>query len=402
MNAVGRRAAVVGGGPAGLMAAEVLAEAGVDVTVFELHRSPGRKLLLAGRSGLNITHTEPFADLRDRYRPLAPALAAALDGFPPAALQQWVEDLGQPTFVGSSGRLFPEAQRAAPLLRAWLARLDGLGVEMRTGHEFTGWSDDGAVQFRTTDGDVEFPADAMVLALGGASWPRVGSPAGWVEPLEAQGVGIAPLRAANCGVHVDWSPVFRDRFEGSPIKNVVVSFDSRSVRGELMITGRGLEGTPVYSLASSIGADNRFPTTIELDLAPDLDGAGLAARLARRRPKESQSTWLRRVGLAPIAIGLLREATGNRLPDDPAEMASLIATAPVVVTALAPLDRAISTAGGVEFAGLDERLMIRSQPGVFLAGEMLDWDAPTGGYLLQACFSTGRFAGESAVGFLDR
>ncbi|MEZ5246178.1 MAG: TIGR03862 family flavoprotein [Acidimicrobiales bacterium] len=391
--------AVVGAGPAGLMAAEVLASAGAAVTVYEMHRSPGRKLLLAGRSGLNLTHREPLHGFLGRYEPATAALTAAIEAFPPEQVRAWAEGLGQPTFVGSSGRVFPEAHRAAPLLRAWLDRLAGLGVELATSHRWVGWEGD-RLRFSTPDGERVVDVDASVIALGGASWPRVGSDGGWVATFTADGTEVEPLRPSNCGVVVDWSDVFRERFEGHPIKNVVVRWGERSVRGELVVTRDGLEGGPVYALSGTLGRTNRFPTSLVLDLAPDLDAASLVDRCSRRRPKESQSTWLRGVGLEPVVAGLLREATGNRIPDDPAELATLVKAAPVEVRRLASIDRAISTAGGVAFAALDVDLMMRSRPGVFLAGEMLDWDAPTGGYLLQACFSTGHRAGRAAASFV--
>jgi uncharacterized flavoprotein (TIGR03862 family) len=381
------------------MAAEVLATAGASVTVHELHRSPGRKFLLAGRSGLNLTHSEPLGRFLERYDPRSPALAAAIDDFPPDRVRAWAAGLGQPTFVGSSGRVFPESHRAAPLLRAWLARLADLGVELRTSHRFLGWEGD-RLRFATADGEVLVDADAAVIALGGASWPRVGSDGGWVATLVSDGTDVAPLRPSNCGVVVEWSEVFRERFEGHPVKNVVVSWGERSVRGELVVTRAGLEGGPVYALSGPVGRENRFPTFLVLDLAPDLDTPALAERLSRRRAKESQSTWLRGAGLEPVVVGLLREATGNRIPDDPAELAVLVKAAPVEVRRLASIDRAISSAGGVVFDALDDDLMLRSRPGVFLAGEMLDWDAPTGGYLLQACFATGHRAGAAAAAFV--
>ena len=342
--------AVVGGGPAGLMAAEVMATAGVDVTVFELHRSPGRKLLLAGRSGLNLTHTEPFERFVGRYDPCPPALASALDECRPDDVRAWADGLGQRTFVGSSGRVFPEHYRAAPLLRAWLARLEALGVELRTRHRWVGWEGD-ALRFVTPVGDVTISAAATVLALGGASWPRVGSAGEWVEVLEPAGVRVASLRPANCGVTVDWSPVFVDRFEGEPVKNVVVSAAGRSTRGELVVTRAGLEGGPVYAAAGPLGQRGRFPADVRLDLAPDLPLTALERRLSSRRPKASQTTWLRGAGVEPVAVGLVREATGNRVPDDPTALAALLKALPLSVTGLSPLTRAISTAGGVASTG---------------------------------------------------
>jgi uncharacterized flavoprotein (TIGR03862 family) len=391
--------AIVGGGPAGLMAAEVLATAGAAVTVYEMHRSPGRKLLLAGRSGLNLTHSEPFDAFVARYDPCPPALTAALERWRPEQVREWADGLGQRTFVGSSGRVFPEAHRAAPLLRSWLARLADLGVELRTRHRFVGWEGEHP-RFLTPRGEITVRADATVLALGGASWPRVGSAGEWVEVLTDDGVEVAPLRAANCGVLLDWSPVFAQRFEGMPVKNVVVGWGGRSARGELVVTRTGLEGGPVYALSGPIGRGGRFPTELILDLAPDLEPAAVAARLSSRRPKASQTTWLRGAGVQPVAVGLLRESTGNRLPDEPNALAELLKAVPLPLAGLAPLDRAISSAGGVAFDGLDDRLMLEDRPGVFVAGEMLDWDAPTGGYLLQACFATGRAAAEGAADHL--
>jgi len=393
-------AAVVGGGPAGLMAAEVLARAGAAVTLYEMHRSPGRKLLLAGRSGLNLTHTEPFDDLVARYEPRPSALVAALNEFSPKELRAWVEALGQPTFVGSSGRLFPQAHRAAPLLRAWLGRLELLGVRLRTQCRWDGWDDTGRLRFATPSGDEVVEPGAAVIAVGGASWPRVGSDGGWTAALSEDGIEIEALRPSNCGLKVDWSQVFLDRFEGTPVKNVVVSNGNRSRRGELVITREGLEGGPVYALAGALGAGDSFPAAISMNLAPDLSAAALAERLASRRPKESQSTWLRGAGVASVAIGLLRETTGNQLSDDPATVAETLHDARFSIVGLSSLDRAISTAGGVRFEALDDWLMLGSRPGTFLAGEMLDWDAPTGGYLLQACFSTGVRAGRGAANYL--
>ena len=396
---MGPEVAVVGAGPAGLMAAEVLATAGASVTVHELHRSPGRKLLLAGRSGLNLTHAEPFDRFLGRYDPSAPALVAAVEAFPPDRLRAWAEGLGQATFVGSSGRVFPEALRAAPLLRAWLARLADLGVELRTGHRWLGWEGD-RLRFSTAGGEVLVDAEATVIAVGGASWPRVGSDGGWTATFAADDVEVAPLRPSNCGVLVPWSEEFRSRFEGQPVKNVEVAWDGRAIRGELVVTSTGFEGSPVYALSGRLGRDAAFPTPLVLDLAPDLSVDALTARLARRRPKASQSTWLRGAGLDPIVVALLRESTGNRIPDDPGSAAALVKATPIVLTGVASIERAISTAGGVSFDALDGGLMLHRRPGTFVAGEMLDWDAPTGGYLLQACFATGHRAGRRAAAFV--
>jgi uncharacterized flavoprotein (TIGR03862 family) len=391
--------AVIGGGPAGLMAAEVLARAGAEVTVHELHRSMGRKLLLAGRSGLNLTHDEPIDDLVGRYEPTAPALTRALREHDPAWLRSWAEGLGEATFVGSSHRVFPESMRAAPLLRAWLRRLDHLGVRFRPGHRWCGWTDDGALRFETgADDPVVVGADAAVLALGGASWPRVGADGSWTEILEGKGVSVEPLTPANCGVLVSWSDVFVERFEGEPVKNVTISVAGETHRGEIVITRQGLEGGPIYAASRAVRHElgRTGSCRLRLDLAPDLPLDRLGDRLESRRPKETETRHLRRAGLAPAAIGLVREATVNRLPGNSGEMAALVKSAPIEIAALAPIERAISTAGGISFAAIDDDFMLRDVPGVFVAGEMLDWDAPTGGYLLQACFATGAAAAAGA------
>jgi len=387
--------AVVGAGPAGLMAADALVAAGHRVTVYEAHRSVGRKFLLAGRSGLNLTHIEPIDRLLDRYTASSPLIADAVRAFPPAAVRAWADELGASTFVGSSGRVFPEVMRAAPLLRSWIQRLSARGVEWRPGHRFVGWEGD-TLRFDVSGAMFGAQHPATILSFGGASWPRVSSYGEWADTLAGDGQEVEPLRAANAGLLVDWSPVFRDRFEGVPLKNVVVHFDGEANRGELVITHNGLEGGPVYALASRI----REPLSITFDLLPELDADAVRQRLEKRRPKDSASTMLRRVGLAPAAIGLLREATGNDLPRSTEDLVGLIRRVPVFVLGVAPLDRAISTAGGLRLTELTSDFMIARRPGVFAAGEMLDWDAPTGGYLLQACLSTGWMAGNAAARFL--
>ncbi len=398
-----RQVGVVGGGPAGLMAAEVLAGAGVAVTVYERMPTVGRKLQVAGRGGLNLTHSEPLDAFLARYGDARDALAPAIEHFDPAALRRWSEGLGQPTFVGSSGRVFPEGFRATALLRAWLERLTGLGVRVATRHTWLGWSEGGALRFRGPDDELlEVEADATVLALGGASWPRTGSDGAWVAPLEAAGVEVVPLRPANCGFVVGWTHVFRDRFAGHPLKDVALTHRRVTARGDAMVTAEGLEGGPVYELAS------RMRTTLErgerahvrIDLWPDATDDDVTTRLARRRAKDSTSTALRRAGLSPVAIGLLREAVGNRIPTDADALAALLRSVPVELLATRPIERAISTAGGVDLAATDARAMLRARPGTFVAGEMLDWEAPTGGYLLQGAFSTGVAAAEGVLAWL--
>ncbi|HEY5153858.1 MAG TPA: TIGR03862 family flavoprotein [Acidimicrobiales bacterium] len=400
-----RHVVVVGGGPAGLMAAEVLATAGISVTVYEHRASVGRKLLTAGRGGLNLTHTEAPEPFMARYGSARPALASSIGVFGPDELRAWCTGLGQEPFVGSSGRVFPAGFRATPLLRAWLQRLADLGVEIRVRHRWLGWgSDPGSVRFAGPDDEVvTVPADAAVLALGGASWPRTGSDGAWVEPFRAAGIAVGPLRAANVGFRAAWSEPFAVRFAGQPIKNVRLTFGPSSTRGDVMITETGIEGGAVYGLSAPLrdGLERQASVTLLVDLDPDRSAAQVTDSLRRRRPKESQSTWLRRGGLAPVAIGLVREGTGNQLPDDPAVAASLIKAVPVALHAAQPIERAISTAGGVSFADVDERFMVRRRPGTFVAGEMLDWEAPTGGYLLQATFATAVAAANGVLAWLD-
>jgi uncharacterized flavoprotein (TIGR03862 family) len=402
------KVAIIGAGPAGLMAAEVLAHGGAGVTVYDAMPSVGRKFLLAGRGGLNLTHSEPLPEFLARYGQAMPQLAPAIDAFPPDRLRQWSEALGQPTFVGSSGRVFPEAFKASPLLRAWLRRLDSIGVQFALRHRWTGWDGDGRLSFVTPDGSRAVEADATVLALGGASWPRLGSDGGWVETLAAKGVTIAPLRPANCGFTVAWSDVFRDRFEGQPLKGAAFSFGMHTLRGEAVITRTGIEGGAIYALSANLreAVIASGETTLRIALRPDLDKNDLVARLSVPRGKQSFSNWLRKTAhLSPVGIGLLQEAavsSGVPLPSQsPAALAGLINAVPVRLDGIAPIARAISTAGGISFAEIDAGFMIRRLPGVFAAGEMLDWEAPTGGYLLQAAFATGAAAGRGALKWLE-
>jgi len=409
MDALHTQAAVLGAGPAGLMAAEVLARGGARVTVFDAMPSAGRKFLMAGRGGLNLTHSEPLPQFLARYGAAAPHLKSAIDAFTPEALRKWADDLGQLTFVGSSGRVFPKTLKASPLLRAWLRRLDSLSVTLALRHRWTGWDRDGRLLFQTSDGERAVLADATVMALGGASWPRLGSDGAWVEWLAGRGVAVAPLRPANSGFTVGWSGVFRDRFEGQPLKNVALSFGSHAVRGEAVITRTGVEGGGIYALSSALreAIIASGHATLHIDLRPDVATANLSARLSAPRGKQSVSNWLRKAaGLAPVAIGLLQEtamASGQQPGAMPPEaLAALIRAVPVTLTGIAPIARAISTAGGIVFSELDGDTMIRRLPGVFAAGEMLDWEAPTGGYLLQASFATGAAAGRGALKWLRR
>jgi uncharacterized flavoprotein (TIGR03862 family) len=404
------RVAIIGAGPAGLFAAERLASAGLAVDIYERMPSPARKLLMAGRGGLNLTHSEPLELLLTRYRAAGGPVADAIRAFPPSALKSWAEGFGQELFTGSSGRVFPKAMKASPLLRAWLRRLDGLGVSLHVRHCFTGFDPAGRPVITGPDGRPrgDIAADAVLLACGGASWPRLGSDAAWVEPLAALGVAVTPLTAANCGALIGWSDILRQRFAGTPLKRVVLHVGAERFAGELMVTRHGLEGSPVYAagplLRAVLGTAPGARAKITLDLRPDLDEAQLAQRLAGPRGKQSTANWLRKAAnLPPVATAMLREGTdGPALPTEPHALAQRIKRVRLRVSGLAGLERAISTAGGVALAGLDQRLMVTSRPGLFVAGEMLDWEAPTGGYLLQATFATAAMAADGIVGWLAR
>jgi len=376
------------------MAAEIIARAGIDVSVFERMPGLGRKLLIAGRGGLNLTHSEPFEQLKAHYGDAAAWMGSRLEAFPPPALIDWCEGLGQKTFVGSSGRIFPQAMKASPLLRAWIKRLEDMNVRFVTRAQWTGWSD-GALAF--ADGTT-YPADAAVLALGGASWPRLGSDGSWTRSLP--NVEIVPLRPANCGFIADWSPILRMRYAGSPLKRIRLSFGERAVEGEAMMTSQGLEGGAVYALAAPLreAIVRKGAALCHIDLRPDVSLEALAERLAAERGKASLSNFLRkRAGLPPAAIGLIQEAlhTGETKP-----LPELIKSLPVRLTAPFDIARAISTAGGIALSELNAHLMLRRHPGVFAAGEMLDWEAPTGGYLLHGCLATGAAAGHGVVSWL--
>jgi len=385
------------------MAAERLAP-GFRVIVVDHMASAGRKLLVAGRGGLNLTHTEPIEQFLDRYGPARTRLEPAVTAFTPDDLREWSASLGQPTFVGTSDRVFPESFRATALLSAWLERLELLGVELRHGLRWTGWGGTGP-RFTTDDGtESELSADATVLALGGVSWARTGSDGAWTETFADAGIEVEPLRPSNCGFTVAWTPYFSERHAGDPLKNVRLTFGDRTARGEAMLTDDGIEGNAVYALSAVLrdSLDAGEPTVLLVDLRPDLSVESLTGRLAARRPKESASKWLRRAaGLPPVAVALLREAQPD-LPVDPADMAALVRACPVILTGVQPVDRAISTAGGIAFDDVDQHFMLRARPGTFVAGEMLDWEAPTGGYLLQATFSTAVAAADGVRRWLDR
>jgi uncharacterized flavoprotein (TIGR03862 family) len=390
------------------MAAEVLVNGGVRVDVYDRMPSVGRKLLMAGKGGLNITHSERREIFNSRYGSARARLEPIVDRFDASAVRAWVKGLGIPTFVGTSGRVFPQAMKAAPLLRAWLHRLRQDGVKIHVRHRWSGW-DDAALRFDTPGGVRTVRHDAVVLALGGASWPQLGSDGEWAGVLEQRGASVATLQPANCGFDVDWSDHFRMRFSGQPIKPVVACVTDTthallSKQGEFVVTDTGVEGGLIYALSAPlrnrIAADGT--ATLNLDLAPGWDAPRLRDELARPRGSRSLSSHIQsRTGIKGVKMGLLREVLGSEDVADPQRLASAIKALPLKLRRPRPLAEAISTAGGVTFDSLDERLMVRSIPGVFCAGEMLDWEAPTGGYLLTACLATGRAAAVGALEWLS-
>jgi uncharacterized flavoprotein (TIGR03862 family) len=390
------------------MAAEVLAKGGMRVTVYDAMLSPGRKFLMAGRGGLNLTHGEALPQFLARYGAAALRLNPAIEAFPPQALRDWSAALGEPTFVGSSGRVFPQSFKASPLLRAWLRRLGSMDVQLALRHRWIGWDEQGGLLFETPDGPRTVEARATILALGGASWPKLGSDGSWVEILTAKSVAISPLRPANCSFAVAWSDVFRDRFEGQPLKGVALSFGSHSVRGEAVVTRSGIEGGGIYALSADLREAVLRDGTANLLVAlrPDLDSDGLTTRLSMPKGKQSFSNFLRKaLNLSPVAIGLLQEAARASKMSlssfSTADLAKWINAVPIQLTGVASIARAISSAGGISFSEIDADYMISRLPGVFAAGEMLDWEAPTGGYLLQASFATGAAAGRGALKWIN-
>ncbi len=392
--------AIIGSGPAGLMAAEAAANAGAKVVIFDRMPSPARKFLLAGRGGLNLTHNEPQPAFLARYGQAQARLAPLIEAFSPEALRAWAADLGQECFVGTSGRVFPKSFKASTLLRAWLRKLSTLGVELRLRNEFQGWDAQGRLRFATPQGETLIEARACVLALGGASWPRLGSDGGWAELLRGEGLKVAPLRPSNCGFEIAWSPVLK-AFGGFPLGPVTLTGGGHSLRGECVLTEHGIEGGAIYALSAGLrdAIERDGFAELIIDLRPDVSLETLAARLGRPRGGQSMASVLRKSGgLPPVAAALVREP--GPLPADPAELAARIKALPLRLTGVRPIARAISTAGGLSFDDVTPELMVASKPGLFVAGEMLDWEAPTGGYLLQACFASGRAAGAAAAEFV--
>jgi uncharacterized flavoprotein (TIGR03862 family) len=405
------RVAIIGGGPAGLMAAEALATANATVgpkncpkiEIFDAMPSLGRKFLMAGKGGMNITHAEPLPDFIRRYGARSAFIAPLLDAFGPASLREWIHGLGIETFVGTSGRVFPTGMKAAPLLRAWLHRLRGQGVHFHVRHRWLGWAD-GRLRFATPDGEIEVEADAVVLALGGGSWAKLGSDGAWVPLLAGRGIPVAPLRPANCGFDVTWSRHFAERYAGEPIKAVVASVGAYRQQGEFNITASGIEGGLVYAMAAPLrdALERDGQAALSLDLAPGRSLERLVDELARPRGRDSLANHLRRrAGIEGVKAALLREFCPPETLTVAATLAAAIKALALPVVATRPLDEAISTAGGVDFEALDDALMLTAMPGVFCAGEMLDWEAPTGGYLLTACLASGRAAGLGVRRWLD-
>ncbi len=399
------RVAIIGGGPAGLMAAEVLGQAGVNVDLYDAMPSVGRKFLLAGVGGMNITHAEDYAAFVSRYGERAGDLRPLLDAFSPDSLREWIHGLGIDTFVGSSGRVFPSDMKAAPLLRAWLKRLRESGVQLHTRQRWLGWDEHGALRIAGPQGETQVEANATLLALGGGSWARLGSDGAWVPLLQNRGIAIAPLQPANCGFEVaGWSEHLREKFAGAPLKTVSLALPGEAPRkGEFVLTATGIEGSLVYALSAPIrNTINRDGVaTVLLDLLPDRTLTQIASALARPRGSQSMAKHLhRQLKLDGVKAALLRELTDATTFQAPQALAAAIKALPIRLVRPRPLDEAISSAGGVPFEDLDEGLMLRRLPGVFCAGEMLDWEAPTGGYLLTACFASGRAAAEGMLRWL--
>lgn len=403
-----RRIAVIGGGPAGLFAAERLRAASLDVDLYEAKGSPGRKFLIAGKGGLNLTHSDPRPLFDSRYREQATRVGRWLDGFDAQALRDWAAGFGVETYVGSSGRVFPVDRKAAPLLRGWVRRLKEQGVRLHVNHRWLGWSDDGALRFATDNGELEVRADATVLALGGGSWPQLGSDGAWVPALQARTVDIAPLQSANCGFDIAWTPFFAQRHAGAPLKPVVAHWhgldgEPHTLQGECVASEYGIEGSLIYALSADLRETlNRDGhATLWLDLVPGRDEARLLADLSQPRKGRSFGEHLRRqAGLDPVKTALVFETLGKDAGNDLAAVIATLKRLPLLLLRPRPMAEVISTAGGVRLDALDEGLMLRALPGVFCAGEMLDWEAPTGGYLLTACYASGLRAAEGVTAWL--
>jgi uncharacterized flavoprotein (TIGR03862 family) len=397
-------AVIIGGGPAGLMAAEVLIGHGVKVDVYDSMPSLGRKFLIAGRGGLNLTHSEPFEQFVSRYGNRRDKIEPMLRSFGPDQLIEWAGRLGIETFVGTSGRVFPVGMKTSPLLRAWLKRLDEAGVTFQLSHKWLGWNEDKSLKFQTPEGEKNIQADAVILALGGGSWARLGSDGAWVKWLDQAGVKVAALKPSNCGFDVKWSPHFSERFDGQPLKSVALSFGEFHRQGEFIVTKDGVQGSLIYAASASIRdeIEAKGNAVITLDMSPDRSEEWLVEKLSKPRGSRSMASHLEKtVGLKGVKVGLLHEFMPKEDFANVKKLASFIKQMPIPLIAPRPLDEAISSAGGVTFEALDENLMLRNLRGVFCAGEMLDWEAPTGGYLLTACFASGRTAAAGVIKLLD-
>ncbi|WP_219062646.1 TIGR03862 family flavoprotein [Pseudomonas sp. UMAB-08] len=396
--AVAHSVAIIGGGPAGLMAAEVLSQAGIKVDLYDAMPSVGRKFLLAGVGGMNITHSEPYPAFLSRYAERAPFIAPLLRSFGADSLRNWIHELGIETFVGSSGRVFPTDMKAAPLLRAWLKRLRESGVTLHTRHRWLGWNVEGALRIAHADSEQTIKPDAVLLALGGASWARLGSDGAWLPWLEQRGIGMTALQPSNCGFEVaGWSELMRNKFAGAPLKNIAIGLQGQTPRlGECVLTETGVEGSLIYALSAHIREqiNQQGSATVDIDLLPGKSIGNVQAALAKPRGSRSMSKHLHsQLGIDGVKAALLRELAPVESFADPALLAKALKALPLTLVKTRPLDEAISTAGGVPFEAMTENLMLKQLPGVFCAGEMLDWEAPTGGYLLTACFASGRAAG---------
>ncbi|HEY9678925.1 MAG TPA: TIGR03862 family flavoprotein [Drouetiella sp.] len=400
--------AIIGGGPAGLMAAEVLAKAGVNVDVYESMPTLGRKFLRAGLGGLNITHSENFKAFCSRYGDKSEVLLPMLSRFKPNALREWVHELGIETFIGTSGRVFPKEMKAAPLLRTWVHRLRGLGVRIHSEHRWLGFSDDGELKIENKERQFSIKPDAVILALGGASWPQLGSTGLWADGMRARGVEVAQWEPANCGFEIAWSQHIKDKFDGAPLKAVAVTFKGldgvvRTKRGELLIKQWGIEGGLMYSFSRRIREylNRHGKATFYIDLVPDRDLERVLSALSRPRGSHSFSRHLQDViGNDALKRALIYEVAEGKT-ENPQSVAKLIKALPIVVSATRPIEEAISSAGGISFDAIDQNLMLKALPGIFVAGEMIDWEAPTGGYLLTACFATGRWSAKGVIGWLE-
>lgn len=398
------KAIVIGGGPAGLMAAEELLKAGIAVDLYDAMPSVGRKFLMAGKGGLNITHAEDMAAFIGRYGVARDRIAPWLAAFGPTQLRAWIEGLGISTFVGTSGRVFPAEMKAAPLLRAWLHRLRGQGLRLHMRHRWLGWDDQGALRFASPHGEMAVAADATILAVGGGSWPQLGSDGAWADIVAARHVEITPLRPSNCGFDLEWSGPFAEKHAGAPVKNIAASFGGIRRAGECIVTATGIEGGVIYTLSAALrdAIAAQGEAILELDLLPQFSTDRIAAKIARPRGSRSLSSHLKsRLRLDTVKAGLIRECLSSDVLADPARLAAAIKALPFTLHAARPLAEAISSAGGVKFSSLSPDLMLLSNPGVYCAGEMLDWEAPTGGYLLTACFASGKVAGSAAARWLS-